>query len=275
MKILSHSGRFNRCLLFFALAVASLSCGSPDSAAPKNLPEVQIFAAAGTRLATEELCDRYEKAGNVKVSRNFASSGTLARQIASGAEADVFVSANKQWIEFLKEKGLLTDGSVYRIAGNALVLIAPKGAAPMVPTFDKVFDIGAAIKDKIVIGDPSYVPVGKYAKAAFDNLGWFEKIQNKMIMAKDVSSALNYVALGEVDWGVVYRSEAIASNRVEIIATIPATLHNPIEFFVADLKKQNPEARPLSKLFRSKEGLSIFLKHGFLEIDGTAGGDAK
>ena len=264
------------CFLFLLMVgLLSASCDKSDATAPAADPAVQIFAAAGTRLATEALCDQYEKEGHGKVSRNFASSGTLARQIASGAEADVFVSANAQWIDFLKEKGLLTEGSVHRIAGNALVVVAPKDAAPPVPVFEKDFDIAAAVKDKIVIGDPAFVPVGKYAKAAFEKLGWFEKVHDKMVMAKDVSSALSYVALGEVDWGVVYRSEAVASDRVKIIATIPASLHDPIEFFVADLKNQKPKARALSEMFRSKAGLSVFLKHGFLAIDDTGSDSAR
>ena len=250
--------------LLFLCALISVSC-QKTKVDPSTSTTVQLFAAAGTRRATEALCDRYEAAGHAKVQRNFASSGTLARQIAAGASADVFVSANKQWIDYLNEKGMLRTGSIQKIAGNALVVVAPKGAAKTVPVFEPEFDIVSAIDDKIVIGDPSFVPVGKYAKAVFDRLGWFDKLKRKMILAKDVSSALNYVALGTVDWGIVYRSEALASDRVEIIAEIPSGLHPPIEFFIADTKTEKPPARALSALFRGEEGLAVFLKHGFLD----------
>jgi molybdate transport system substrate-binding protein len=252
--------------VFVGLHIFSMiSCGKSETSAPKEAT-VQIFAAAGTRLATDEICNRYEQEGHGRVLRNFASSGTLARQIASGAEADVFVSANRQWMDFLKNKRLLAEGSVQEIAGNELVIVAPKGAAPIVPAFKKNFNINASIKDKIAVGDPAYVPVGKYTKSAFDHLGWYDQIQDKIVEAKDVSSVLNYVALGEVDWGVVYRSEAMASDRVEIIARVPGTLHDPIEFFVADLGNQKTAARALSKMFRSKAGRAVFVKFGFLAL---------
>jgi molybdate transport system substrate-binding protein len=240
------------------------SCGEFGSTG-KGDAALLVFAAAGTRTATEEICDQYEKSGNRSVSRNYASSGTLARQIAAGATADVFISANRQWIDFLKDKGLLKAGSIHKIAGNALVVVAPKNRMTAIPRFERRFDIAASIADKIVIGDPSYVPVGKYTKAAFDTLGWFDKIRDKMILAKDVSSVLSYVALGEVDWGVVYRSEAIASDRVTIVATIPGMLHPPIEFFIADVTHQRSETRALSEMFRSNSGLATFLRHGFSE----------
>lgn len=250
--------------LFLTISLSWVSCGKSnrDSAASSTL---QIFAAAGTRLATEALCDQFESQGDTKVSRNYASSGTLARQIVAGADADVFVSANKQWISFLNDKGLLVPGSVHKIAGNALVMVAPKGKAAATPVFQPDFDIETVVKDKIAIGDPAYVPVGKYTQTAFEKLGWSTKLKDKMVMAKDVTAVLNYVALGAVDWGVVYRSEAIASKRVDIIATIPQTLHSPISFFVTDLKQQQPTARALSEMFRSKVGLAAFLKYGFIE----------
>lgn len=261
--------RLRRFLILYFLGISLLSaCGSTDSNDSEKTG-VRVFAAAGTRLATEALCERFESAGHGPVTTNFASSGTLARQIASGAQADVFVSANKQWITFLKDKKLLSDDTVHKIAGNTLVVVAPKNRTPTAPIFENNFDIAAAIADRIAIGDPTYVPVGKYTKAAFDRLGWFEKVQDRTVMAKDVSAVLNYVALGEVDWGIVYRSEAMASDRVRIIATVPSALHNPIEFYVADLTSQNAKGRVLSEMFRSKEGLAIFLEHGFIEIPST------
>lgn len=251
-------------MLFLTISLLWGAC-NPSNRDNEASSPLQIFAAAGTRLATESLCDHFEKQRGGKVSRNYASSGTLARQIVAGADADIFVSANKQWISFLSDRGLLVPGSVHKIAGNALVVVAPKERAAAAPVFEPGFDIGAVVNDKIAIGDPAYVPVGKYTHSVFETLGWLTKLKDKMVLAKDVTSVLNYVALGAVDWGVVYRSEAIASKRVDIIATIPQALHSPIAFFVADLKHQQPKARVLSEIFRSEVGLAAFLKYGFIE----------
>ena len=224
---------------------------------------VSIYAAAGTRKVTEEICDLYEKNSHNKVIRNYASSGTLARQIASGADADVFVSANKQWIDYLVSKNLLNENSIHKIAGNSLAVIAPANSKIAVPRFSKDFTISSIPSHKIAIGDPSYVPVGKYTKMVFDSLEWFEALKHQMVMAKDVSSVLRYVELGECDWGVVYYSEAIQSEKVKIIAEIPDSLHKPIVFYVACMKEQNPAGIELSTLFTRSTGQLVFEKYGF------------
>jgi molybdate transport system substrate-binding protein len=285
-KMLRNRLKNKAVFCFFGLWTAFLlsqGCGkSGDTAAPdapkqsesraqtpKKEITLQIFAAAGTRTPTEEICDRYEKETNRKVERNYASSGTLARQIAAGAPADVFVSANKQWIDFLKDKKMLADGSVRKIVGNSLVLIAPKDSDISAPELKSDYDIQGAIRDKIAIGDPAYVPVGKYTKTVFEQLGWMDKIKDKMILAKDVSSVLRYVELGECDFGVVYRSEALQSKKVKIIAEVPGALHKPIEFFAADLKAAKPEGKTLSEAFLSKEGVASFIKFGFVMLPDT------
>ena len=224
---------------------------------------VQLFAAAGTRAPSEEICDRFEQKTGLEVARNYASSGTLARQIAEGANADVFISANRQWIDFLIEKKILSADDVGKIAGNTLVLIAPKDAESPVPEFTPEYDIRAAIPEKIAVGDPAYVPVGKYTDAVFKKLGWLEKIKDKMILAKDVSSVLRYVELGECDFGVVYRSEALQSEKIKIVKEVPGSLHKPIEFFAAPLVNAQPEGKRLVEEVLSKPGTDVFIKHGF------------
>ncbi len=248
------------------ITIVISGCSGNTGTKKSNTCRITIFAAAGTRKVTEDVCDFFEKKSLCRVERNYASSGTLARQIANGAVADVFISANKQWIDFLVTEGAVQEHSVYQIASNSLVVIAPVNVETKVPHFTKQFDILSAIPDKIAIGDPTYVPVGKYTKMVFDSLGWFENIKEKIIMGKDVTSVLRYVELGECDWGVVYYSEAIQSVKVKVITKIPESLHTPIIFFVADIKSQKAKGHELSTMLKDTISQPLFVKYGFQPV---------
>ncbi len=254
-------------IVLFSIAVLGCAGNKNENSKSTTDKTITIFAAAGTRPATEEICNTFEKNSKYKVVRNYASSGTLARQIDNGADCDVFVSANKQWIDYLEKNGLLIDHSIRKIAGNSLAVIAPVSSDITPPQFTKNFDILSDIPNKIAIGDPSYVPVGKYTKMAFDSLGWSDKIKDKTIMAKDVTSVLHYVELGECDWGVVYYSEALQSKKVKIIATIPQSLYKPITFYVADIKGQKEAGHELSTMFTNDTGKETFKKFGFSTVN--------
>ena len=264
-------------ILWILFGLAIVACGKAPAAdtaetnaaaAPESAPKkpLLLFAAAGTRGPSEILCDRFEKETGIKVERSYASSGTLARQIAEGAAPDVFISANRQWIDFLLEKQLLAADSVRMFAANALVIAAPKDAKVPPLSFTPDFDIRAAVKEKIAVGDPAYVPVGKYTDQAFEKLGWKEKLQEKLVLAKDVSAVLRYVELGECDFGVVYRSEALRSEKITVVAEIPESLHKPIRFFAADLKAQSPAGKQLSAAFVSDAGVEAFTSLGFTRL---------
>ena len=272
------SALLNRLALFLSfIGLVTIACGKSPSSAPaeSNAPAARevtakkpllLFAAAGTRGPSEMICDRFEKETGIKVERSYASSGTLARQIAEGAAPDVFISANRQWIDFLLEKQLLKADSVRKFAANALVVVAPKSEKAPVLSFTPDFDIRAAVKEKIAVGDPAYVPVGKYTDQAFEKLGWKAKLKEKLVLAKDVSAVLRYVELGECDFGVVYRSEALRSEKVSVVAEIPESLHKPIRFFAADLKAQSPAGKQLSAGFVSESGMETFASSGFTRL---------
>jgi molybdate transport system substrate-binding protein len=262
---------FSKYITFFLLLFLFISIGILSSCKKykqKNntnskYVNIQLFAAAGTMLPSNEICNSFEIERNITIERNYAASGALARQIKAGAEADLYISANKEWINYLIENKIITKDNITKIAKNKLVIICKKDASLKIE-FSNDFDIKSAIHDNISIGDPKYVPVGKYAKQALDSLGWFNQIQNKIILAKDVTSVLHYVEMGECDWGIVYYSEAIKSDKIKIAYEIPMELYDPIVFYIA-LLNDNPKTRALYQYYKSDTAKYIFIKNGFNE----------
>lgn len=227
----------------------------------KSKNNIQLFAATGSMLPTNDICDSFMKSCTLKTEKNFAASGNLARQIIAGAETDIFISANKQWIDFLFDNQLIVKNSISELAHNKLVVICPKNKEVNID-FIKEFDIKSVIKDKISIGDPKYVPAGAYAKQVLDSLNWYKQIQNQIILAKDVASVLNYIELGECDWGIVYYSEAIKSGKVKIAYVVPQELYDTIIFYIT-LLKENQQSKQLYNYFKSDTAIEIFNKYGF------------
>ena len=176
---------------------------------------------------------------------------------------DVYVSANLQWMDFLVEKKRINKDEVSTIAGNSLVFIEEESARGEALSFTPDFDIRSRAKEKIAIGDPAYVPVGKYADALFQTLGWGEKLRDRLILAQDVSAVLRYTALGECDLGVVYRSEALLSDKVRIVAEVPRTLHDPIAFYASPVRGAPSSAIDFLDLLRSDAGRAVFERFGF------------
>ncbi len=244
-------------LLLFFISLLWVGCKPKSST-------LTLFAAAGTRLATEEVCNLFEKNEVVKVDRNYASSGTLAKQIANGAPGNVYISANKQWVDYLVKQGEMDSSSVSKLGGNRLAVVVPvNSSVDTIPTLDALKEFMLQ-SDKISIGDPGYVPVGKYAKQALSNLEWFAPIEEKLVLAKDVSSVLHFVELGECDFGIVYRSEASRSEKVKSVFLLPDSLHQPITFYIGTLKNGGEKAEKLKAMFLSEEAKNIFSSYGFI-----------
>ena len=255
MKIQDYIQSFLLFLLFIIIGLL-YSCQEESN------NKIQLFAAGGTMLPTNEICDSFTSIYNIETEKNFAASGALARQFKAGAEADIYISSNKQWIDYLMDNKLIIESSISEIARNKLVIICPTNKDINLD-FTKEFDIKSAINDKISIGDPKYVPVGKYAKQVLDSLNWYNSIQNQIILAKDVTSVLHYVVLGECDWGIVYYSEAIKSDKVKIAYEIPQKLYDPIIFYIA-LLKENYNAQELYQYFKSETAKEVLNKYGFI-----------
>ena len=221
--------------------------------------EVTVYAAASLTNALGEAAKAYEAShAGVKIKTSFAASGALAKQIVAGAPADVFISADSKWMDFLADKGKIDKDSRVNLLGNSLVLIAPKGKGFPVK-LEQGFAFGKAFTGKLCTGETETVPVGIYAKEALGKLGWWEGIKPRLVGTDDVRGALDLVGRGECI-GIVYATDAKVSDKVEVIATFPESLHAPI-VYPAALVTQSGEAKDFFK--HLLDSSSVFAKHGF------------
>jgi molybdate transport system substrate-binding protein len=184
---------------------------------------------------------------------NFASSGTLARQIEAGAPADVFVSANVEWMDHLEQRNVIDAKTRFNWASNALVLVGRKGNS---------LEFDGQIPGYLAVGDFKGVPAGMYAKEALAYMGWLEQLKPKLVMAANVRTGLMYVERGEAVAAIVYASDALASGKISIIGTFPSESHSPIVYPVA-VCSQNTAANDFVSYIDSPEAKLILNKHGF------------
>ena len=189
--------------------------------------KVTVYAAASLTNAINELDVIYEQKNKVQIQTSYAGSSTLAKQIEAGAPADIFISADVQWMDYLQKKQLVSANDRVNLLGNRLVVIAPK-ARPIKLKIDKSFDFTRVVQGKWCTGDTKSVPVGKYAKQALTSIGWWDKVSTRLVETEDVRAALNFVARGECQLGIVYATDAAISKNVVIIGTFPENTHQPI-----------------------------------------------
>ena len=223
---------------------------------------VTVYAAASLTSALEALAAK-AKAQDLDMRLSFGSSSTLAKQVEQGAPADLYFSANEEWIDYLDEHGLIEFGTRINLLGNALVVISPKGETfPVRP--EKGFDFAGAFTGRLALGDPSHVPAGIYAKQALQALGWWQALADRLAPAVDVRAAMSYVERGECQAGVVYATDAAISGHVEVLATLPQESHDPIVYPVAIIKGRNrPEVEKAMALLQSKPAVETFKRYGF------------
>ncbi len=200
-----------------------------------TIQSITVFVTFGSKSSLDELCSIYERTKGRQVIINYASSGVLAKQISAGAKTVLFVSANKKWIDYLSQHNLIEKASVKEIAKNSLAIIVSKSIDVDEIVLEPEFDITALIKDKIALADPAVVPSGQYAEQALESLGWFEKLKDRTVLFPHVLSVLRCVEAKECDCGIVYRSDASASDKIEVAVEIPDALHDPILFYIAKI----------------------------------------
>jgi len=226
--------------------------------------DITVFAAASLKEALDAAVHSFESSSGDKVTVSYAGSNALARQIEAGAPADLFISADTDWIDYLESRGLVAPGSGKTLLGNDLVLIAPAASQVQVKLAPGV-DIAAALGGKrIALANPDAVPAGKYAKAAFTALGAWSAIEGKVAAADNVRAALALVARGEAPLGVVYRTDAMAERNVRVVDAFPAGTHQPIVYPMVALKRSTaPAAKALAAYLAGAEARATFAKFGF------------
>jgi molybdate transport system substrate-binding protein len=231
--------------------------------------DLTVYAAASVTDALGDIAKAYEESTHVHVVGVFAASSTLAKQIENGAPADLFISADEKWADYLDKKNLLKGGTRADLLANRLVVIAPAGK-PFAVKFEKGFDFAGAFKGRLAVGDPTNVPAGIYAKEAFSKLGWWNVLEPRLAPAADVRAALKLVELGEADAGVVYASDAKGTAKVEVIGTVPEDLHTPVRYPLALTASAKPTAAAFAAYLAGPEASAAFAKRGFQPLAAAA-----
>lgn len=223
-----------------------------------------VLAAASLQESLTEAANSWAAKGHAKPVLSFAASSALARQVIAGAPADLFLSADEEWMDAVAKAGLLRAGTRTTLLGNRLVLIAPASSKVRL-TPARGFPLARALgSGRLALADPDAVPAGKYAKAALTNLGVWGVVAAKVAPAENVRAALALVERGAAPLGIVYATDARASKMVRVVGTFPATSHPPIRYPVAVLTaSRNKDASAFRAFLISKQGRAIFARHGF------------
>ena len=247
------------------VVAALLVCGAASSAEPQPRP-LTVFAAASLTDALGKLGDEFTSATGVPVRISFASSSIIARQIEAGAGAEVFVSADQEWMDYLEQRGLIQKSSRRNLLGNRLALIAPadsKISLTIAPGFPLAAALGSG---RLATGDPDIVPVGRYARGALTSLGVWNDVVGRLVRAEDVRVALAYVARGEAPLGIVYATDARIDKRVRLVGLFPADSHLPIMYPVALTARAGGDAARFVEFIGSDAARATFESYGFIVL---------
>jgi len=251
-----------------ASAVCLVACARPKP----ETSSITVFAAASTIDVLREAGRRFEKATGIEVVFSFDSSSNLARQIKVGSPADVYISADEKWMDDVAAAGAIRKETRADLFANDLVLIAPatvpKFEVQMTGNFD--FNVSLPQIKRIAVGDPEHVPAGRYAKQSLASLGWWDAVKPLLISAQDVRAALRLVEMDEADAGIVYSTDAMASDKVVVIARFPDDSHDPIRYPIAQCSDLAEAARFIEFL-RSAEMVAVFEQAGFRMVAAVSG----
>ncbi|MBE7245544.1 MAG: molybdate ABC transporter substrate-binding protein [Actinomycetospora chiangmaiensis] len=233
---------------------------------------VVVFAAASLKNALDEASAAWGKETGKTARISYAGSNALAKQIEAGAPADLFISADQAWMDYVERAGLLKPGSRTDLLRNALVLIAPGPKTASDPQVALAPDLGTTLAKilgggKLAMATIDAVPAGKYGKAALEKLGAWDSVKGQVAQAENVRAALLLVARGEAPLGIVYATDAVADPSVHVVATFPADSHPPIVYPAAVTKdSRNPDAETLLRYLRGPAARGFFERQGFTVI---------
>lgn len=237
----------------------------PVTACAAERTTIRISAAISLKNALSDVKSTYEKiVPNVELEINFGSSGLLQKQIEQGAPVDIFLSAGKKQMDELEAKGLLIPGTRTNLLGNKLVLIVAKEKKPQIKSFADL----SGKAHSISIGQPETVPAGKYAKETLTKLRLWEKLEKRIMFAKDVRQVLAYVESGNVDAGLVYQSDTLTLKSGAVVAAAPTGSHSAIVYPLAEIKgsKSRVETGKFSAFLQRAEAAKIFEKYQFIPL---------
>jgi molybdate transport system substrate-binding protein len=224
---------------------------------------VLVFAAASLKTALDQIAAEWRTTTGKAVTISYAASSTLAKQIENGAPADLFISADEDWMDYLQQRGLIDPKTRVDLLGNSLVLIAP-AASPLQATISPGFPLAAMLGNgRLAMADPAAVPAGRYGKAALTALGVWQAVAGRIAAAENVRAALLLVARGETPLGIVYRTDAAAEPAVRIVGTFPPDSHPPIVYPLALTSIASPETPGLAAYLRRPAARKLFEAQGF------------
>ena len=248
---------------FFRQAIVAIAMAFAAPALAQASGPV-VLAAASLQESLNAAADGWARKGHPRPVISFAASSALAHQVEAGAPADLFISADEDWMNYIARKGKVRAGTRVSFLFNNLVLIAPassKARLTIRPGFPLARALGSG---HLAMADPDSVPAGKYGKAALTKLGVWSSVQGKVAGAENVRAALRLVDLGEAPFGIVYTTDALADKGVRIVGTFPANSHAPISYPVALLTAStNRDAEGFRRYLLSREGKAIFHRFGF------------
>jgi molybdate transport system substrate-binding protein len=245
----------------FALAFAPCS----RSAAPEDTT-LTVFGAASLTNVLQDIGDAFTQQTSIPVKFSFAASSTLARQIENGAPADVFMSADSDWMDYLQARHLIQEATRHDIVGNRLVLIAPADSTvklKITPHFALAAALGSG---RLATGDPAAVPAGRYAEAALTTLGVWDEVKDRIVSAESVRSALSFVDRGEAPFGIVYETDAKIDKNVRVVDVFPPGTHPPIVYPVAVTRVGRAGAAKFAAFIAGPAAAEMFKSYGFVPL---------
>jgi molybdate transport system substrate-binding protein len=248
------------------LATIGMLTAAPPLAAADD---VVVFAAASLKNALDDVAARYKAETGKSVTVNYAASSALAKQIEQAAPADIFFSADLDWMNYLEERNLIVKDTRRTLLGNTIVLVAPKDSGASV-TIAPGMDLAALLgtDGRLAMANVESVPAGKYGKASLEKLGVWQSVADRVVQADNVRAALAFVAKGEAPLGIVYATDASAEKAVKVLGAFPEDSHPPILYPVAvTTSSKNPEAAAFLTFMESAAARSAYEKQGFTIVN--------
>ena len=253
--------KYRSLLLCIIAGLFFVSCRDGNNNQSREEVSIVVYAASSMTDVLTEISLLYTKLNKSNVQFNFASSGTLARQITQGGEADVFISANEEWVNYLDSLNY-TREHYPRLVSNRLVLVAPKNNNLNEIEFINKEILDSIIgSDRLVLSNPSHVPAGKYTAQALSKMG-FTLSEDRILKTKDVRAALRLIELGEFSAGIVYKTDAIRSKKVDILYVFPENAHDSIEYKIVRCS-ESIAAKDFIEFLNSEKVKLIWDKYGF------------